>query len=298
MTNARRQVHGTGAARRLALVTALGIACGLEPVPQQPAQPSQPSQPQQTPPATPQPTVPPAGYQLAFEDDFLGTSLDTTKWTALSGPRRDAVNTPAAVSVANGLLTLTTYTQAGVHKTGFVTTEGAFAARYGYFEARIRFHDAPGGWCAFWISAHSVDLGGDPTVNGDEIDVVEHRVTDPGGWTELADMVALNVNWNGYGPGKMTAQLVAHLPDNSKVQGQWHTYGVLWTSDAYVYYVDGTAIWRPQAPISQIAEDVRLTCEVQDASWAGYVPPGGYGTLATSTTKMDVDWVRVWQPPH
>jgi hypothetical protein len=38
-----------------------------------------------------------------------------------------------------------------------------------------------------------------------------------------------------------------------------------------------------------------LTCEVADASWAGYVPAGGYGSRATSTTKMDVDWVRVWQ---
>ncbi len=205
------------------------------------------------------------------------------------------VSSPFATDTEPGVITASRRgPESAVHL--LVSSEGLFTARYGYFEARIRFHDAPGSWCAFWISAHSVDLGGDPAVNGDEIDVVEHRATDPGGWTELADMVALNVNWNGYGADKRTAQLVTHLADNSKVQGEWHTYGVLWTSTGYVYYVDGVELWRPQAPISQIPEDLRLTCEVEDGAWAGYVPKGGYGSLASSTTKVDVDWVRVYQP--
>lgn len=281
----RRRTQSTGrAARGLALAGALALACGLEPAPEQQGG------------GTNNVALPPAGYRLVWQDDFDGTALDPTRWTRLSGPRRDAVQTPQSVAVANGVLTLTTYTDRGVHHTGFVTSEGNFAARYGYFEARIRFHDAPGEWCAFWISAHSVDLGGDPATNGAEIDVVEHRVTDPGGWNELADMVALNVNWNGYGADRRNAQLVIHPPDGSKVQGEWHTYGVLWTAAGYVYYVDGTEVWRPNAPVSHTAEDVRLTCEVEDGTWAGYVPSGGYGTRASSTTKMDVDWVRVWQP--
>jgi beta-glucanase (GH16 family) len=285
MTRRRTQSTERGA-RRLALAGALLLACGLEPAPQQQSG------------DTNTVSLPPAGYRLVWQDDFDGATLDPARWTPLSGPRRGAIETPASVAVANGLLTMTTYTDAGgVHHAGFVTSEGHFAARYGYFEARIRFHDAPGAWCAFWISAHSVDFGGDPGVNGTEIDVVEHRVTDQGGWTELADMVALNVNWNGYGPQKQTAQRVTHLPDNSKVQGAWHTYGVLWTATGYVYYVDGMEIWRPDAPTSHTAEDIRLTCEVEDGTWAGNVPASGYGSLATSTTRMDVDWVRVWQTP-
>jgi beta-glucanase (GH16 family) len=296
MTRART---GTGrTARRLVLLAAASLACGLEPVPSGQPLPGQPQGgggPAGPPP--PAQALPPPGYQLVWQDDFEGTSLDASRWAPLGGPRRDAIMTPDAVSVANGLLTLTTTTDAGVHHTGFVTTEGLFAARYGYFEARIRFHDAPGAWCAFWISAASVDNVGDPQHYGTEIDVVEHRVTDQGGWTELAEMVALNVNWDGYGPDKKTAQLVTHLADGSKVQGEWHTYSVLWTATGYVYYVDGRELWRPDAPVSQIAEDLRLTCEVSDGDWAGFVPPGGYGTPATSATRMDVDWVRVWQLP-
>lgn len=278
------------AARRLALLAAAGAAlsCGLEPA-DEPA-------PADTGNVN-RPPLPPAGYRRVWQDEFDARALDYGRWTPLVGPRRSALATPESVSVANGLLTLTTFTDAGVHKTGFLTTEGKFAARYGYWEARIRFHDAPGSWCAFWISAATVDdPGGNPGTNGTEIDVVEHRVTDPGNWTELADMVALNVNWNGYGPDKRTAQKVTHLPDGSKVQGEWHTYAVLWTEQGYVYYVDGTELWRPDAPVSHVAEDIRLTCEVDDGAWAGDVPAGGYGTRSASSTKMEVDWVRVWQP--
>jgi beta-glucanase (GH16 family) len=282
--------RGRVAVARVALL-AVGLACGLEPV-------EDASGPGQTPGDRPRSTLPPAGYALVFEDAFDGNALDASRWTALSGPRRDGVLTPAAVSVANGLATLTTSTGAGVHRTGFLTSEGKFAARYGFFEARIRFNGAPGSWCAFWLSTITVDDGvGDPGNLGVEIDVVEHRVTDAGGWDELADMVALNLNWDGYGADKKTLQLVAHLPDRSRVQGAWHTYAVLWTETGYVFYVDGVELWRPSgAPVSHVAEDIRLTCEVEDGAWAGYVPPGGYGTPATSAAKMEVDWVRVWQP--
>lgn len=273
----------------LSLAILAALSCGLEPPPETGGAPGGGDRPKAT--------LPPPGYALAWQDDFDGAALDASRWTALSGPRRSGVLTPAAVSVAGGLATLTTFTEGGVHKTAFLSSEGKFAARYGYFEARIRFHDAPGAWCAFWLSTITVDDGvGDPGNNGVEIDVVEHRVTDAGGWDELADMVALNLNWDGYGPDKKTAQLVTHLPDGAPVQGEWHTYGVLWTEAGYVFYVDGRELWRPDAPVSHVAEDVRLTCEVSDGEWAGFVPPGGYGTLATSTTKMEVDWVRAWQP--
>jgi beta-glucanase (GH16 family) len=278
--------RGSWAAARLALL-AVGLACGLEPVDEGAGGDRARA------------TLPPAGYALVWRDEFDGTALDASRWTALAGPRRGSVITPAAVAVADGLATLTTYTEGGVHWTGFLTSEGKFAARYGYFEARIRFNDAPGSWCAFWLSTLTVDDGvGDPENLGVEIDVVEHRATDQGGWDELADMVALNLNWDGYGADKKTVQLVTHLPDRSPVQGAWHTYGVLWTGSGYVFYVDDVEIWRPLAPVSHVAEDLRLTCEVSDGEWAGYVPEGGYGTRATSAAKMEVDWVRVWQPPR
>jgi hypothetical protein len=33
---------------------------------------------------------------------------------------------------------------------------------------------------------------------------------------------------------------------------------------------------------------------VEDDSWAGLIPAGGYGSLAASTTNMRVDYVHVY----
>jgi beta-glucanase (GH16 family) len=244
----------------------------------------------------PRQALPPQGYGLVFEDDFPGTALGAA-WNALAEPRIDALSTPEAVRVAGGLLTITTYTGAdGLHRSGFLTTEGNFEARYGYFEARIRFHTAPGNWCAFWLANATIgDPLGDPGTAGVEIDIVEHRVTDQGGFDALRDMVALNLNWDGYDENKKNVQRVVPLPDGSPIQGEWHVYGVLWTEAGYTFYVDGLPLWTTAAAISHRPEDVRLTCEVDDGGWAGFVPAAGYGTQATSTARMEVDWVRVWQ---
>jgi beta-glucanase (GH16 family) len=233
---------------------------------------------------------------LVWSDEFDGGAVDGSRWTAESGPRRDYIMTPGAARVENGVLTIRTYTDGGTHRSAFLTTEGLYGMRTGLLEARIRFHDAPGEWCSLWLFSptNGTPLG-DPADAGVEIDVVEHRVTDQGGWTALANLAAMNLNWDGYGANMQNRQKVIGLPDGAALQGEWHTYGVLWTDKGYTFYIDGIPLWTPTDAISNVAESIQLTCEVADHTWAGNIPPGGYGTLDTSTTGMDVDWVRVWQ---
>jgi beta-glucanase (GH16 family) len=272
----------------LSACAALALACGLQP-PEKPA-PAPTSTPKTT-------TLPPAGYQLVWADEFDGSSLDPGKWTAAVGPRRGYQMTPDSVQVKGGLLTITTYTGTdGTQYSGFLTTEGHYNAARGYFEARIKFSDSPGEWCSFWLYSptNGVPLG-DPADAGVEIDVVEHRVTDQGGWVALRDMVAMNLNWDGYGASMKNAQRVTALPNGVPVQGTWHTYGVLWTSTGYAFFVDGMELWTSTQAVSAIGESIQLTCEVQGHTWAGNIPPAGYGSRDTSTTGMQVDYVHVWQ---
>ena len=82
---------------------------------------------------------PPPGYELKWADEFDGTQLDATKWKVwLNGVRRDAINTPDAVSVADGTLTIPTLTESGKHYKGMVTTQGSVATPFGYFERRTQ----------------------------------------------------------------------------------------------------------------------------------------------------------------
>lgn len=253
------------------------------------------------PPAPPRPTqgapVPPPGYRLVWSDEFDGTALDPSRWTADDGPRRQAIDTPDAVEVRNGVLTITTWTEGGVHHTGFIATSGKFEATYGYYEARIRFSDSPGSWCAFWLQSPTIGRPlGDPATAGVEIDVVEHRAVDQAG-ADVRETDAVNLNWDGYDEHKKTVQSLVQAPDGvPSLQGNWHTYGVLWTDASYTFYLDAIPVFTTTEAVSRRSEDVRLTCEVQDAAWAGDVPPGGYGPRDASATRMEVDWVRAWQP--
>lgn len=268
-----------------------------------PAPPTPAPAPTPTPaPGAPPPQLPapsaaiPQDYQLVWRDEFDGDAVSATRWRVNDEPRGNAVDTPEAISLSDGVMTITTYTEGGVTKTGFLSGDGRFEAKYGYFEARIRFRGAPGEWCAFWLNSPTIGVPlGDPGTAGAEIDIVEHRVTDQSGW-QLADWVQQNVIWDGYARGvRKDIAHVVPLPNGAPVQNTWHSYAVLWDERGYTFYVDDMMIWQTATAVSHRSEYMLLTCEVLEDEWAGDVPAGGYGSKATSTTGMDVDWVRVWQ---
>ena len=253
------------------------------------------SGPAAPPEAAPAPPLP--GYRMVWHDEFDGAALDTARWTAYAGPRRDARNSVDAVTVANGLLTITTYTEAGVHRTGFIDTARRFLATFGWFEARMRFESAPGEWGAFWLQSPTMgNPVGDVATAGTEIDVVEHRAVDTDG-RDIANTYAINLHWDGYGAAHQHAGGTgAPEPGAAPLQGGWHTYAIHWTDQGYAFYLDGVRQWSSALGVSRRPEFIKVTCEVQHGSWAGAIPVRGYGTREGSSTRMQLDWVRVWQP--
>ena len=251
----------------------------------------------------PSPAVPP-GYTLQWSDEFTGNSLNTSNWEyARNGWRNSAYNTSAAVSVANGCLVITTYTEGGTNFTGFIDTQNKISNSYGYYEASIQFSNAPGQWSAFWLQTPWMmnvqpdgTLGNPNTnpTNGVEIDIFEHRCVDADGnsWIDGGDNALW---WDGYGPSEQGATWTSQ---NLGVTTGFHTYGLLWTPSSYIFYVDGNVTWTTSSYlISSTQQFIRLTSEVQDASWAGNVPAGGYPNKSTSQVKMLVDYVRYYRPP-
>jgi len=240
-----------------------------------------------------------AGWNLAWNDEFNGTSMDTTKWRHwLLGVRRDAVNSPSAVSVADGALSISTYTSGGTHYTGMISTQDTYPYTYGYIEARIDYDSNPGMWSAFWMQ--SPNMGnpiGSPNTAGTEIDICEHRAIDGGG-TNISGRIVGNIHWDGYGADHKSTGYTS--PDLGLGSG-YHIYGMEWTPTQQKFYIDGVLRWTinnaSNSPVSQRSEFIILSSEVDDTStsWAGSIPAGGYGTLATTTTKMIVDYVRVYR---
>ena len=123
------------------------------------------------------PDVP--GWQLFWHDEFEGTTLNTTNWTALD--RQDSFNNEKQyywhdqVKVAGGNLQLTAINQPRGNKqyqSGLVTSNALFGQ--GRFEARVDLPTTQGMWPAFWLNPNQVQwpLGG-------EIDILENRGSQP-----------------------------------------------------------------------------------------------------------------------
>ncbi len=245
-----------------------------------------------------------AGWQVVFSDEFEGEGLDLQKWRHEgTGLRRQAYNTPGAVKVDGGNLTISTFTIGSTHYTGMVTTAATFLYSYGYIEARINFDTSPGMWSAFWLQSPTM---ADPAIYstdsnraGTEIDICEHRAVDASS-TNISAKIVGNLHWNGY---DVDHQSTGYTSPNLDLGGGYHTYGMEWTPTQQKFYIDGVLRWTvdnsASSPVSNRSEYIWLSSEVEDSAsvdWAGPIPVGGYGSLDTTTTKMVVDYVRLYQP--
>jgi beta-glucanase (GH16 family) len=244
-----------------------------------------------------------------WSDEFDGSSLDLTRWSyRATGPRNDGIVTPDAVSVGRGMLTIKTYTEGGEHYSGMIDTHrdgpAGFEQRYGYFEARVKFNSSPGQWSAFWLQSPTIGTPmGDPATAGVEMDVAEYRVRcvhapalapprtcAPAG--DISNRVQEAPIWDGYGADSKSAVKLSD-PLAGLGNGSWHTWALRWAPTRMTFYYDGAAIWSRTSPISRRSEFIVLSSEVDEA-FAGAIPRAGYGSRATSTTNMQVDYVRVW----
>ncbi|WP_309380531.1 family 16 glycosylhydrolase [Cerasicoccus frondis] len=253
--------------------------------------------------------APPANYELIFEDEFTGASLDTSIWRIDEGARKDAINVADSLEVANGQLTITTWTEDNqpgtandVHHTGLITTNNGFLHPFGYFEASIRFDQGDtGAWHAFWLMpGGSTPIWGTPDAEtGAEIDIIEYRHTRKATPIDLTGDMHCALHWNGYYGGH---QKTGSDPDPqplsgaSLMDGQFHTYAVLWTPTKYEFYFDGTKVWETTNGLSFAYSNIILSSEVKsNVNWAGVTPEDGYGAKGASTNpKFTVEYVRVY----
>ena len=224
-----------------------------------------------------------AGYVLSFSDTFSGTELDTSKWRPRSlGKRRNGVVVEEASRLnGNGQLSMT-LTQVGAeYHIAQIATHETFLQKYGYFECRARVNHELGAHTAFWLQSPDLSKGlNDPAQFGTEIDIFEYHINQGRSW------VYHNLHWNGYGAEHKQAGTKIEI---AGIDEGFHTFGLLWTADAYVFYVDGQETWRTSEAVSQIPEYIILSVEL--SGWGGDV------TQATLPDEILFDYVRVYQAP-
>ena len=210
-------------------------------------------------------TVRAQGYnKVSFQDEFDGTSLDTSKWGYQYGcfdpaqrSQAQYTDSPDNVAVHDGHLNLTARyspmktkwdgsqvprtckngdtTYDAPFTSGMITTKTkdgkvlyAAPGTGFYAEARVKLPTARSSWSAFWGTGTK---GGWPA-NG-EIDIFESKGYDP-------SFLMSNIHTPRAGNPKKTQQHQGAMHgDTATSQTEWHTYGLLKTADAIEFYFDG-----------------------------------------------------------
>ena len=225
---------------------------------------------------------PPQGKQwkLVWNDEFDGTALDQSKWEVPpDARRRDGWWMRKAVSLdGKGHLAIAALKDGERLVDGCVRTRGKFEHAFGYYVARIELQKEVGHWSAFWLYNASVGKVGNEGRDGTEIDIMEKP------W--LDDRVNHALHWDGYGKAHRSAGHVSKAP--GLLEG-FHTYGLLWLPEEYVFYVDGKEVWRTKAGgVCQVPLYIKLSDEIG--------PWGGDIKKAKLPDRFLVDYVRVYDP--
>jgi beta-glucanase (GH16 family) len=231
----------------------------------------------------------PAGYQFVFGDEFDGDGLDSSEWEYRYPNRQYLAGFTDDASVdqpGDGYLHLVTRFDESKFLVGMIQSRDTF--RYGYFEARIRFHRLQGHHGAFWLQSplHG-QFPDDPGRSGAEIDIIEFL----GNGRTQAD-AQHNIYWNPYdSPQRQHRQHNLHIRRNSgaELSDDFHLFALLWTENEYLFFVDGVETWRSNEGISHVPQHIVLS--LVTAEWenqrldASLLPD-----------EMLIDYVRVYTP--
>ncbi|MFJ2959793.1 family 16 glycosylhydrolase [Streptomyces sp. NPDC087270] len=182
------------------------------------------------------------GYTLAFDDEFNGTSVDTSKWNYRTDQKAKSAQLPENVTEGDGHLRINVKKQT---VGDFAYTGGGVVSkqklRYGYYEVRARTTAGAGWHSAFWAQAGD----GSDTYNADrrtEIDGFEVDSSTPS--TIRHNIIPWFPAVSGYNPTSNNYT----LPFDTSAA--WHTYGFEWTEQHVAFYVDGKLAYEAPYPAS------------------------------------------------
>ena len=260
------------------------------------------------------------GYRLVWSDEFKGDSLDKNKWNdeqSVDGCHWGAVRRGGywhkdLISVHDGNLDIAVkYVDedqaaryGGDYKAGwytaYVTTRLSNPEDetnpddflYGYFETRAKLPGGFGIWSAFWMMNKGVYEVGNDGKDGTEIDVFESLYTDRAPY-KTGKLIGSNLHWDGYGESHVGYHVGSVDPQNDPYN-EYNTYGVKWTPDEYVFYINGCETARTgRGGVSQNPEFLLLSIEI--AGENGVLDPESKISENTDGMNFLVDYVRVYQ---
>ncbi len=263
------------------------------------------------------PSLLPSGkkWELVWNDEFDGNTLDRSKWgfrLHLMQQRHETL-TEEGVSFADSCIYLNLVKKDGQFYSPHLQTgqnfldrpggsmcfdenavkpkfawpiakfeEPKFLHKYGYYECRCKLQTQPGWWSAFWLQSPIIGCTPDPVFSGVEVDIMENFSRD--------GIISHNNHWSGYGDDHLcVGSGDRKLEDTAD---GFHVFGLDWSRDGYVYYVDGKESWRVDGPVSDREQFILISTECQ--GYRSGNEPRADLKEAVLPDAFIVDYVRVY----
>ncbi len=190
-------------------------------------------------------------WQLVWEDNFDGNSIDTTKWSHDYGTGSQygmwgwgngelqyyqSQNTLVNNGIAkiqvkeepNGIMD--SWGALSYYSSSKITTKGLFDFRFGKIEARMKSIEGEGFWPAFWM----LPTGGNWPCDG-EIDIMEQWGNN---YLTNATTGAAHIGTCPYSQSSHFYQNFSSYISTGSYADDFHKYSVIWKEDTITWYVD------------------------------------------------------------
>lgn len=276
------------------------------------------------------------GWEMVWSDEFDGDTIDRSKWDfdincwgGGNNERQCYTDSPRNAAIVDGALVITAlkersegpalplHMRAGADdpdatatkpfSSARMVTRGKAAWKYGKFEIRAKLPQGQGTWPAIWMLPEDNAYGG--WAKSGEIDILEAvnlGVECPAeqGCEEGGENTILGtLHFGGAWPDNDLASTEISYP--AVLDGEFHTYGVVWGEGIFVWTVDGKPFatkragdWfttesdDPNAPFDKpfhLILNLAIGGGLPEERALGGVDESGF------PKSMEVDWVRVWQ---
>lgn len=233
------------------------------------------------------------GWNLAWSDEFNGTSINTSNWKYESGgdgwgnnELEYYTNRSENARIENGNLVIEARKEnySGMNYTSArLKSQGLKNWTYGKVEARMKLPAGQGVWPAFWMLGENISQVSWPKCG--EIDIMEHINNE--------SAIHGTIHWDSTG-NNTHAQYGAASPNIDVTQ--YHVYSIEWDASSIKWFVDGT-----QYLEANIANNINGTEEFHKPFFIlfnlaiGGNWPGNPDGSTPFPAKMYVDYVRVYQ---
>lgn len=233
-----------------------------------------------------------SGWELVWEENFNGSSLDTAVWSRISRGPSDWQNTQSfddrCYEMRNGFLILKGIVNddleadSSPYLTGGVWTKDKHAFTGGRIEVCAKLQGAQGAWPAIWLLPF--DTKNNPWPKGGEVDIMERLNFDSFAYQTVHSYYTYTLGITGNPPQGSTAPI--HPED-------FNVYGVDFYPDSLVFHINGKRTFmyprietdKPEQFPFNIPQFLLIDMQL-GGEWVGPVNPDDL------PVSMEIDWVR------